>query len=462
MKKNSLIITIWKYFLIFSIFILVFLWITQVLFFSKYYRYSKLQDIKSVADTIQNNKSNSNLKSIINEISLQKEICIEILDDGALPLFTSAYRGKGCLIGTIENAYFKANFINSDKASDSYELVNKEFNNDIMMYAIKLSDEEYAFINTSIEPIESITYIIRRQLIIISIIIFILSFAISYYISKYISKPIINISKSSKLIGKEKINFNTNSNILELDELATSLNYTNEELLKTDELRRDLMANVSHDLKTPLTMIKAYAEACCDIHKNKPDKQKEDMDTIVSEVERLTTLVEDILVLSRMQSNIEELDLDEFDLVELIDNVLDTYKYLTEVENYNFKFIHKKKHVLINADKEKIKQVIYNLVNNAINYTGEDNSVKVRLLDQNDIIRVEITDTGKGIKDEDIPFIWDKYYKNKKKHKRNLVGTGLGLSIVKEILEVHGYSYGVNTKIDKGTTFYFEIKKELD
>ena len=219
------------------------------------------------------------------------------------------------------------------------------------------------------------------------------------------------------------------------------------------------MANVSHDLKTPLTMIKAYAEMSVDLHSNNLEKQKEDMKTIIEETDRLSNLVGDILTLSKMQTNMEELKYEEFDLVELINTILNRYKYLEELENYSFKFIHKNKEIIVKADKPKLEQVIYNLINNAINYTGEDNTVTVKVT-KKDNIKVEIIDTGKGIKEEDLPYIWDKYYKNKKKHKRNLIGTGLGLSIVKQILEAHNYEYGINTTINKGTTFYFYIKKE--
>ena len=220
------------------------------------------------------------------------------------------------------------------------------------------------------------------------------------------------------------------------------------------------MANVSHDLKTPLTMIKAYAEMSTDIHSNNKEKQKEDMDIIISEVDRLTILVEDILNLSKMQSNIDSLNIEEFDLISLCNKILKKYKLYQETENYKFIFNHNEKEIIINADKKKLEQVIYNLLNNAINYTGKDNLITLNINKNKEKILIEIIDTGKGIKDEDIPYIWDRYYKNKKKHKRNLIGTGLGLSIVKNILELHNYKYGVKSKINEGTNFYFEIKTD--
>ena len=267
------------------------------------------------------------------------------------------------------------------------------------------------------------------------------------------------MNESAKRLAKGDFNvvFNNDSEILELEELSNTLNYAKDELSKTDEVRRDLMANVSHDLKTPLTMIKAYAEVSADLHSNNPKKQKEDMNIIINEVDRLTLLVNDILDLSSMQSNMEEINKEEFNLVDIIKDIFKKYQYLKDTENYNFIYTGPNE-IIINADKKKMYQVIYNLVNNAINYTGNDNKVEVKIEELKNKYIVKIIDTGLGIKDEDIDLVWDKYYKNKKKHKRNLVGTGLGLSIVKNIFILHNYKYGVNSS-NKGTTFYFEIKK---
>jgi len=116
-------------------------------------------------------------------------------------------------------------------------------------------------------------------------------------------------------------------------------------------------------------------------------------------------------------------------------------------------------HAYIKGDKNKINQVIYNLINNAINYTGDDKTVTIRVIEEKGKYKVEITDTGKGIKEQEINIIWDKYYKNEKNHKRNVVGTGIGLSIVKTILENHNFEYGVKSIKKQGSTFYFLAKK---
>lgn len=458
--KNSLNGEILKYFLLFAFLILGMLWIFQSLFFNAFYREQKINDITIVSKKIKSKQDNSDFFDIVNNLAFDKSVCIEIIDNNYYSVYASTFFGKGCLSNDESTRRYKFDFISNDYDQKTYELINHKFNNKTLVSATKLNNGKYAFINTSIEPIDGITSLIRKELIVITLIIIILSFILAYFISNYIAKPIKNINHKAKQLAKGDFNieFNNNSKILEIKELSNTLNYTKNELNKTEELRRDLMANVSHDLKTPLTMIKAYAEMALDLHSKNSKKRKEDMNTIISEVDRLTVLVNDILTLSQMEAVSDTLELVQFDLVQLTEDIINKYKILQEKEKYKFIFIHEDSEILIKADKKKISQVIYNLVNNAINYTGDDNLVTIKIIKDKDIL-VEIIDTGKGIKEEDIPYIWDKYYKNQKKHKRNLIGTGLGLSIVKNILEKHHYEYGVISKEDIGTTFYFKIKK---
>ena len=460
MKMNSLNIHIWKYFLLFSFITLSFLWVFQGLFLDSYYKYGKINDIKKVADVVKVYQNSRNFSTVVNAASLDRSVCVEVIDRYYGTLYTSSFLGKGCFTGKEKNTKYKYDFISSQLDHRTYELINPEFNNETLVYAVKLNGGRYAFINTSVEPIDSTISLLRGQLVVITIIVLLLSFVLSYFISNLISSPIVKINKSAKRLAKGEfdVEFDIDSKISELNELSRTLNYTKDELSKTEELRRDLMANVSHDLKTPLTMIKAYAEMGRDLHKDNKKKREKDMDTIIEEVDRLTILVNDILDLSKMQSNIDNTELIEFNIVDLINDIINRYSVYSELEDYKFIFNHDQEVILIKADYKKMEQVIYNLINNAINYTGEDNTVIINVK-VDDVIRVEIIDSGKGIKEEDIPYIWDKYYKNSKKHKRNLIGTGLGLSIVKNILELHNYKYGVLSN-EEGTTFYFEIKKE--
>ena len=186
------------------------------------------------------------------------------------------------------------------------------------------------------------------------------------------------------------------------------------------------------------------------------DKVKtfEHLDTIIAETDRLNLLVNDILDLSKMQSNIEKLNIEEIDLDKLIKLIIDRFEYVKDIK---IKYSGIKKSI-IKADKKKIEQVIYNLISNALNYVGKDKIIIIKLDKIDNKYRVEVIDHGKGISEEDINLIWDKYYKIDKTHNRDNIGTGLGLSIVKNILEQHKFEYGVISKENKGTTFYFEIK----
>ena len=327
-----------------------------------------------------------------------------------------------------------------------------------MIYAKKYNENITIFVNTSLEPLDNTISILSQQLTIVSIIVLILAFVIGYFISKRISKPIENINEKAKKLanGNYNFEFDTNSNIYEIDELANTLNYTKKELAQTDELRRDLLANVSHDLKTPLTMIKGYAEMIRDLNSENVEKRNDNLNVIIEESERLNVLVEDLLTLSKIQSNKDTIVKEKFDLIELINNIVKRYTIYKDTEGYVFE-INSPKEIIINADKKKLEQVIYNLINNAINYTGNDKKIIINVIIDHKV-RVEIKDTGKGINQEDLPHIWEKYYHSKKKHKRNVIGTGIGLSIVKTILESHGFKYGVESKKNKGTTFYFEIE----
>ena len=457
--KNNLKNTLLKYFLLFSITILSILWILQTILFQSFYKEQKMNDVYYVSSKLKNYKNNSNFYQEISSLAIDKGVCIEINDNNYDLLYQSNYMGKGCIYNKETTYSYKFDFITNNKSDETYFIKNNKYKNETFIYAFRLINGQYAFINTSIEPIDGTVFLIRKELIIITIIVLILSYIMAYYLSNHISKPIKNINDKARILatGNFNIEFMTDSKILEIEELSHSLNYAKTELNGMDEMKRDLLANVSHDLKTPLTLIKGTAEMLEDLHKDNPEKRSSDVQTIIEEVDRLTNLVNDILDLSKMNSIQEELMIEDFDLITLIQNIIKRYDVLHETEKYEFIFNYPKDSIVVQADKKKMEQVIYNLINNAIQYTGDDNTIYIDIIIDKDIL-VKTRDTGKGIDKKEIPYIWDKYYKNKKKHKRNLVGTGLGLSIVKKILDQHHFSYGVESIKNQGSTFYFIIK----
>ena len=451
----------WQYLLMFSLIIIIFLWLFQGLFFNEYYKYAKRLAVSTVQNNLIKHQNDKDFNKRIDNLAFDNGVCIEIIDKKLNTIYKSKYVGKGCFLANDDkNSNFKLDFISSKETSNSKVVTNPEFNNSTILTAKKMNNNKYIFVNSSLEPIDSTAKIIRDQLIIITIILIILSFIVSYIVARHLTKPLVEINNESKKLAKGDFNnkISVKTDISEINELTNTLNYTRLELAKTDELRRDLLSNVSHDMKTPLTMIKAYTEMMNDLHKDNYNKRIEDGNIIIEEVDRLTLLVNDILDLSKMQSNISELKIEEFDLIEIINKIIKNYSILVQNNNYKFIFNHDDKKLLIKADKKKIEQVLYNLITNAINYVGDDKKIIIEVINNEDIL-INVTDHGKGISKDDIPYIWDKYYKSKKKYKRNKIGSGLGLSIVKSILEEHNYEYGVKSELNKGSTFWFKIKK---
>lgn len=453
-KTYSLKINIWLFLIAFSVLILCFLWLFQIVFLGSYYKSYKTEELDEAASEIKK-LPNLNSTSVTN-IAEKHDICIEIYGNDT---YIATSYNKGCMEFGNKNFKVKKEFIESNLLEQHYTLINDKFQNETLIYALKLDQDIYAFINASLEPLDSTTIILSKQLIITTLIVLILSLIIGYFISKKLSKPIIKISDEARKLadGNFSADFYAQSDIYEINELANSLEYAKKELYKTEQLKQDLMANVSHDMKTPLTMIRAYAEMVRDITYNNKEKREENLNIIIDETNRLTLLVNDILDLSAAQSDNIKLNIEKVDLVNLIDEVIKKFQILSEKENYQFIYNHPEK-VIIKGDYKRIYQVIYNLINNAINYTGIDKKVYIDIKEEKNKYVIEIKDTGKGIKKEDIKHIWDKYYHSDKKHKRNNYGTGLGLSIVKNILQTHNFNYGVNSS-SKGSTFYFEIPK---
>jgi signal transduction histidine kinase len=179
----------------------------------------------------------------------------------------------------------------------------------------------------------------------------------------------------------------------------------------------------------------------------------ENIQIIIDEATRLTTLVNDMLDISKLQSGTQPFNRTDFNLTQSIREILLRYSKLTD---YKISFLADSE-VMVNADELKISQVVYNLINNAITYTGDDKVVDISQTIEDGKVRIEVRDTGEGIPQDKLKDIWDRYYKVDKAHKRAQIGTGLGLSIVKTILDMHGGRYGVQSQEGVGSIFWFEL-----
>ncbi len=299
----------------------------------------------------------------------------------------------------------------------------------------------------------------NTRVALVAVFMFLLSFAVTSAVAGWFTNPITEMTKKARRLaqGNFDVDFHGSNYAQEMVELAEALNFARDELSKTDRMQKELIANVSHDFKTPLTMIKGYASMIIEISGDNPEKRNKHAQVIVDEADRLTALVGDVLDLSKISSGIEAMKETEVDMSSYVHETLDRFAYLRETKGYTF-VTDIEEGLFTRADEMKIGQVLYNLIGNAVNYTGEDNVVYVRLKKQSDtVFRFSVTDTGKGIKPEELAGIWERYYRSKENHKRPVQGTGLGLSIVKTILQRHRFRFGVESKVGEGSTFYVDF-----
>lgn len=319
---------------------------------------------------------------------------------------------------------------------------------------VKDDKVEYLLLFSSMEPVQDAIDVLRSQLIFVVVIVLVVSLFISFLIADRISRPIDDMSAVANrwANGDETVLFKGGS-YTEMHELANALNKAKSEVNKSGKLQRDLMANVSHDLKTPLTMIRAYAEMIRDISGENKEKRDKHTQVIIDESDRLALLVNDILSLSKLQSQSDATELKKVNLSELVETILLRFDGVLLDKGY---IIERKidENVYVFVDEKKIEEVVYNLVGNAVNYTGEDKTTKVYLTKKDSIATLEVVDSGVGISEDKINTIWERYLRYSETHHRAVKGTGLGLSIVKAILEAHNLEYGVISKEGVGSNFY--------
>ncbi len=317
---------------------------------------------------------------------------------------------------------------------------------------IKIKNVDYLLIlDARLAPVNPAVSTLKNQLVYISFIVVIVSVFVAVGVGYLISKPIKKINDSAKLLakGNRDIVFD-GKGYLEIEDLNNTLNYAVVELKKTEQLQKELLANISHDLKTPITLISGYAEMMKDFPE---ENTKENLELIVGECNRLNLLVNDLLELSRLQSKTTIFNDTKFNITKLIKDIVERQKLLSEFEiEFNYEI-----ECFIYADEKRISQVIYNFITNAINYSKDIKKIIIEQQLFDNKVSISVKDFGIGIKEEDLSLIWNRYYRVDKTHKRDMKGTGLGLSIVKEILDYYGYEYYVVSDEGKGSTFTVSI-----
>ncbi len=471
-KTKSIGFKLWIYFTLFAAVILAVLWLLQTVFLQNLYNSMQKYQISKIADEICRAE---NIGAEIDALAADNSILILLTDEDGNIIYSAdeyspSYRSDAHGHGGGQNPYRAGETQNWQE--QTYRRLPEHYNDFLeklgadssvcytidredggtLVYGRRLSDGNILYMNTALGAVGSAVAILRVQLCAVTFLALLIGLFIAVWIAKRFSKPVAELSEQSLKMANGDFDLEFNKGFCsETDELASSLEYAAAKIAETDRLRRDLLANVSHDLRTPLTMIKGYAELIRDLD-GSADAGK-DAEIIIRESNRLSLLVNDILDYSKLRSGAVSFKFERIDISALAKKTAEQFSAVCRSEGVEIVTdIAPQKYVA--ADARRIEQVFYNLISNAVAHVGEDRRVYAAVTENGGFIRTEIRDNGSGISDDELAHIWDRYFTSKKRG-----SNGLGLSIVKEILTAHNARFGVDSKEGEGSVFWFELKK---
>ena len=489
------------YLALFTLFVLTVVWVMQIGLLNYFYRQSKYGELDRVDRAVMEavRRSDDGLQEIIGDYASEYAICVRVFrldasnarevassdvsgdciihhgvsDEFLTYLYNQAVNSGGVYTKqlTRDSSWLEQHGVltpppmereHSGGMGEKLEHLRDQFSHHaVNVLRVRVTEGEggktyIVLLNSALMPLHATVTTLKTQFWMIAVILLISAMVLAVLLSRNICRPIEKMNVAAKRLseGRYDADFRVDG-FREVMELSDSLTYASRELSQSDILQKELLANISHDLRTPLTMIVGYGEVMRDLPgENTP----ENVQVIIDETERLSGLVNDLLDLSKLQAGSRRPTPERFNLTETIRATMTRYEKLTQKDGYRIEYACDES-VSVVADRTMILQVVYNLINNAVNYTGDDKLVRVTQAVSADrrYVRVSITDSGEGIAPDEISLIWDRYYKVDKVHRRAMVGTGLGLSIVKQILEAHGTTYGVESRLGEGSTFWFDL-----
>ncbi len=479
----------WKiliYLLIFAVSILMLIYFFQIIFLQSFYKNTKIEEIKEVSANItfnieyieefetfenylidQSNNHDVDIRIFYTDKTTDDVVTLD-LRAGVLNNYLLS-KSQTQIFRYIEDTYKtggEALFVEKISYQDIDNLYYKNFNFlldennsiDYYIHARNIDTENYEIsilVGTDVIPVNATVNTLQDQFSIIVFLVLFFTFILAFFISKKVVLPIQRINEEAKKISNSKYSgINSEYDYLEIEELDNTLKEASEKIQIADKMKTDLIANVSHDLRTPLTMIGGYAEMMRDLP---GENNEENADVIVSESKRLSVLVNDLLELSKLQDRRIKLNVEEIKVSDLLKNIYKQYNRFAKKEGFVFE-LDIQEDCVIKCDSKRIKQVLYNFINNSINYSKNEKFVLIKqsIVNENHCL-IEVIDHGSGIDENKIKEIWDRYYKIDVEHKRTNVGSGIGLAISKEILEAHRSEYGVTSKLDEGSNFHFDL-----
>ena len=472
-KLTSLKWEIGKYLIIFCILTASIVFLFQIVLLQPMYEANKIKSIETVGSFVEKFIEDERLDEFVDYMQSQSDTCIMVYQSSSSGGMQGSIGNRGCMISSITNSE-RAKFVTKAIGSKNHSYLARVTNNssdfgvdgdqgdnfDTIVYTKIVNAADYSsiiMVSGNITPLNATTETLASQMRYIALFMIVAVAILTLLMYRHIAKPIIGITSNAKQLPQGKYTIDPKTNrYKEAADLNNTLVQAANDIQKADKAKRDLISNVSHDLRTPLTMIGGYGEMMIDLPEEKTD---ENIQVIVDETKRLNALVNDLLDMSRLQDGRIVLHKEVFDISALLKTQLQKYDVYLMQEGYTIES-ELLDTIYVNADKKRIEQVINNFLNNAVNYGGEAKHIIVREIKKENTVRIEVQDFGEGIDSKDLDNIWDRYYKVDKEHVRVANGSGIGLNIVKQLLELHGVPYGVKSSKGKGSTFYFEMPIE--
>lgn len=468
------------------------LWILNRTFLEDYYLYSKINSLDATFEEI-NQIFPANTSGITNDQTLKlerlgekKNIKIFIITDKIRRFFPQNESDE--LEKTVRDIFYEYILEDNNPFKEKellkensdyrlYKVLNTRLNSQYMDLFGELENSFFVYIQSNYESMQESVLISNQFLAYVGIVSVVIGSIVMLYISKKFTDPVLELANISKQMSD--LDFNVKYEVTskdEIGELGKSINILSEKLERTiselksannellsdiqnkiqiDEMRKDFLSNVTHELKTPIALVQGYAEGLREnIHDDEASREFY-CDVIIDEAGRMNAMVKKLLTLNQIEFGNNEVNIERFDIVELIKSVLDTVTILTKQKNINLIFMQEAP-VYVWADEYMVEEVVLNYISNAIHHVSGANIIEIKLIERTDTVRIAVFNTGKNIPEEELENIWIKFYKVDKARTREYGGSGIGLSIVKAIMTSLNQPFGVNNH-KSGVEFWFEL-----
>ncbi len=449
----------------FIMFVLMFAVFSQIM--ETYFVESRLETMvtqaKNITDLYQEyyidkGGSKINLELLLEDLGRYDDTRILVFNKNKV-VFLDSHKNTDSLIGKkLDNNTVNDTFNGEIKMTEGYLDVLEVFN--LIVTTPIFKDEEVIAAVIIVSPYpevqKNLDYIYRITLVSLLVILAV-TFLSTYIFSNGISKTIEDMNDGAKRIANG--DFSTRIDIKgedEMADLAKNMNHMANELEKLEDMRKDFIANISHDFRSPLTSIKGFIQAMLDGTIG-ADKQDRYLNIVLDETDRLTKLTNDILLLTKMENNTIKADKSHFDLHKIIRKILLQFEQKIIDKEIDFTLLIDRHELFVFADMNQIQRVITNLVDNAVKFCSPADSIVIETSIIKKRVEISVRDSGPGISEEDIKYIWDRFHKADRSRGKDKKGIGLGLSIVREIVKAHGEDINVYSQEGKGTTFVFTL-----